>query len=137
MTNKLIAIDFDGTLVKHEFPDIGEWLPHAERVAQRLCDAGHRLILNTCRENERRRKYLAEAVEHCERHGITFVSVNENRPEDDFRENGGRKVYAHLYIDDRNIPLGHLPGQPCPNWLLIEQWMEDNGWLSSDNKKPQ
>jgi hypothetical protein len=134
MKSRLIAIDFDGTLCVHAYPDIGEWLPHAERVAKRLQDAGHKLILNTCREDDLhpyKRKCLTEAVKHCEEHGISFVSVNENRQEDDFRDKGGRKVYAHLYIDDRNIPLGHIPGAPWPDWLLIEQWMENNGWLTS------
>ena len=126
--SRLISIDFDGTLVNHVYPEIGDWKNHAERVVKRLLDVGHRLILNTCREDTKERKYLTEAVDHCERHGITFVSVNENAPEDDFREGGGRKVYAHANIDDRNLPYAVL-GAPEIDWLLIEQWMEDNGWL--------
>lgn len=108
MKSKLISIDFDGTIVHHRFPEIGDPMPEAFEVMKELIAAGHRLILNTCREDEPRRKYLTEAVEFCKENGVTFVSVNCNRPEDEFRSVPGRKVYANIYIDDRN--LGGFPG---------------------------
>lgn len=116
MKKLLIAIDFDGTIVGHDFPDIGEPLPAAFDVLKRIQAAGHRLILNTCREDGKR-KYLTEAVDFCRDNGIEFVSVNENAPEDDFREEKlKRKVYASLYIDDRNF--GGFPG-----WLKIAEYL--------------
>lgn len=108
----LISCDFDGTIVKHAFPNIGEPMENAFEVMKKLQEAGFGLILNTCREDEKKRKYLTEAVEFCKKNGITFRSVNCNSREDDFRENGGRKVYAHYYIDDRN--LGGFQGW---NWV--------------------
>lgn len=124
MISKLIAVDFDGTIVHHRFPSIGEPLPHAFRVLKRLQDAGHRLVLLTCRENEKNRGYLDEAIDYCREHGINFVSANENRREDDFRDHnmvlgGCRKVYADYYIDDRII--GGFPG-----WLEIERFFFGN-----------
>ncbi len=115
----LIAVDFDGTIVEHKFPEVGPEILDAFRVLKRLQDANHRLILWTCRENEKKRKYLDEAVQYCTKRGINFVSVNCNRPEDDFRDGdlvlgGCRKVFAHYYIDDRNI--GGFIG-----WLKIEE----------------
>jgi hypothetical protein len=110
----LIAIDFDGTIVEHMFPEIGPMLPGAAVVMKRLQEAGHRLILTTCREDEPgRRNYLTEAVRYCEAHGIVFRSVNENHPDDEFRNVPGRKVYADIYIDDRN--LGGFPG-----WYFVD-----------------
>ena len=47
----LIAVDFDGTVVEHAYPDIGEELPHAVEVLKELVEAGHQIILWTCREN--------------------------------------------------------------------------------------
>jgi hypothetical protein len=112
--SRLLAIDFDGTIVAHAFPAIGEPLPLAFAVMQELQAAGHRLVLNTCREGD----YLAAAVLFCQRHGITFRSVNQNHPEDEFRPEPGRKVYAHVYIDDRN--LGGFPGWAEVRRQLLE-----------------
>lgn len=111
---KLVSIDFDGTIVHHRFPDIGEPMDGAFEVMKKLQDAGYGLILNTCREDEKKRAYLTEAVEFCQINGIAFRSVNENHADDDFRESGGRKVYANYYIDDRN--LGGFPG-----WAWVEK----------------
>jgi phosphatidylserine/phosphatidylglycerophosphate/cardiolipin synthase-like enzyme len=110
--SRLISIDFDGTIVSHHYPEIGEPLDQAFEVMKDLQAAGHRLILNTCREGEQ----LQEAIAYCRERGIEFVSVNGNRPEDDFREPVGRKVYAHLYIDDRN--LGGFPG-----WEVVREML--------------
>ncbi len=111
--NMLISVDFDGTIVDHSFPEIGEFLEGALETLKDLQEAGHILILNTCREDERR-AYLTEAVDHMKKHGIEFASVNTNRPEDEFRDKPGRKIYAHIYIDDRNF--GGFPG-----WLVIRE----------------
>lgn len=101
--SKILAIDFDGTVAVNEFPDIGEPIELAFEVMKELQEAGYILVLNTCREDEKKRKYLTEAVDFCRERGIEFRSVNENHRDDDFRENGGRKIYAHRYIDDKNI----------------------------------
>lgn len=102
----IIAVDFDGTIVEHKFPDVGDPLPGAIDTLRALQNAGHRLILFTCREDEMDstgRKYLTEAVDFCKRQGINFVSANQTLTEDDFRPMGGRKVYADVYVDDRNV----------------------------------
>ena len=112
----LISIDFDGTLVDHKFPEIGEPLEGAMETCQDLIAAGHRLVLNTCREDCKKRKYLTEAEAFCREHGVEFVSVNENHLDDEFRDENypRRKVYAHYYIDDRN--LGGFPG-----WAMVRE----------------
>jgi hypothetical protein len=107
----LIAVDFDGTIVEHRFPEIGAPLPDAFDVLRSLQARGHRLVLFTCREDqmdETGRLYLTEALDFCKRQGVTFVSANQNLSADDFRPQGGRKVHADIYIDDRN--LGGFPG---------------------------
>lgn len=116
---KLIVVDFDGTIVKHEFPEIGEPMPKAFEVMKKLQKAGYGLILNTCRENDKKRNYLDEAVDFCKENGIIFRSVNENLLEDDFREGKlRRKVYGHYYIDDRN--LGGFPGWDEVEKILLK-----------------
>jgi hypothetical protein len=100
----LISLDFDGTVVEHCYPEIGKPLFGAMETLRELANLGHRLILNTCREDTPKRKYLTEAVEFCKEHDVEFVSVNENSLDDDFRDSGlRRKVYANTYIDDRNV----------------------------------
>lgn len=106
---KIATIDFDGTIVDHHYPEIGTPLPEAFEVLKEMKAAGWRLILWTCREDDRRRKYLTEAVEFCRDNGIEFDAVNEAIAEIDFREDGlKRKPYATLHIDDRNF--GGFPG---------------------------
>lgn len=123
----LIAVDFDGTIVRHAFPDIGDPLPDAFRVLKRINRAGHHIILWTCREDDsgkERKHYLEKAVKFLKDNGIGLRSVNENLQEDDFREPPAksRKVFANVYIDDRNF--GGFPG-----WKEVEKWMEKEGWL--------
>ena len=47
-----IAIDFDGTVVEHRYPAIGEEIPFATDTLKALIRDGHRLILWTVREGE-------------------------------------------------------------------------------------
>lgn len=120
MSSRTLFIDFDGTIVEFAFPGIGEPMPHAFRVMKRLQDAGYKLALWTCREDEGykiEKQYLTQAVEFCRENGIEFDAVNEGLPEDEFRPEGvpRRKPHGHMVIDDRNF-LGF------PGWLAVEEW---------------
>lgn len=117
----VIAVDFDGTIVEHKYPRIGEELPDAVAVLRRLIADGHRLILWSVREGA----LLDEAVAWCEERGITFYAVNGDFPEEqsDYRH-FTRKVKADLFIDDRN--LGGLP-----DWQTIYRMIS-----SGDPHKP-
>ena len=99
-----IAVDFDGTIVEHRYPRIGEEIPFATETLKMLIKDQHRLILWTVREGE----LLEEAVEWCRKRGVEFYAVNRDYPEEQKRDRGfSRKVKADLFIDDRN--LGGLP----------------------------
>ncbi|MFC4723439.1 BT0820 family HAD-type phosphatase [Geojedonia litorea] len=95
----IIAIDFDGTIVDDAYPKIGKPRIFAFETLKRLQNDGHRLILWTYRSGSK----LNEAVEFCENNGIQFYAVNKSYPEEDFDTNKSRKIYADLFIDDRNI----------------------------------
>ena len=98
--NKLIvAIDFDGTIVEDAYPKIGKPKLFAFETLRRLQDDGHRLILWTYRCGIK----LEEAVIFCEENGIQFYAVNKSFPEEDFDHKNSRKIYADLFIDDRNL----------------------------------
>ena len=99
-----IAVDFDGTIVEHEYPAIGKEKLFAFRTLKELEKMGASLILWTFRNG----RELDEAVDYCRKNGIEFYAVNKNYPEEIFDETVSRKINADIYIDDRNI--GGFPG---------------------------
>lgn len=99
----LIAVDFDGTIVTHDYPQIGKELPFATATLRQLIQDGHRLILWTQREGD----LLKEAVSWCSEKGVEFYAVNKNFPEETPDMGEPRKIKFDLIIDDRNV--GGLP----------------------------
>ena len=99
----IIAIDFDGTIVEHHYPEIGRIRPFAFETLKALQAKNHRLILWSHRAGE----MLDEAVAFCLRNGVEFYAVNKNYPEEKWDVNESRKILADIYIDDRN--LGGIP----------------------------
>lgn len=92
-----IAIDFDGTIVDHAYPEIGEPVPGAFEWMEKFKIAGANLILWTMRsDGGKDGDLLTEAVEFCRTRGIEFKFVNEHPQE----WTNSPKVFAHLYIDD-------------------------------------
>lgn len=109
----IIAVDFDGTIVTHEYPQIGKEIPFAIETLKKLQEEYHfRLILWTVREG----RLLNEAVEFCRSRGLEFYAVNSNYPEERPEHEEPRKLKADLFIDDRN--LGGLP-----DWGVIYQML--------------
>ena len=101
----IIAVDFDGTIVEHEYPKIGKELPFATETLKMLIKDGHQLILWSVREG----KLLKDAVDWLHEHGVDFWAVNRDYPEEERSKNNhfSRKLKADMFIDDRN--LGGLP----------------------------
>ena len=96
----IIAVDFDGTIVEDRYPGIGKEKRHAFTTLKALQKEGHRLILWTYRSG----KELKEAVEFCRINGVDFYAINRSYYEEQFDETYmSRKVYADIYIDDRNL----------------------------------
>jgi len=95
-----IAIDFDGTIVEHKYPQIGKPILFAFETLKELQKRGHKLILWTFRAG----KELQEAVDFCKKNGIEFYAVNKSYPEEKFNPDRiSRKIDAELFIDDRNL----------------------------------
>lgn len=100
----IIAVDFDGTIVEHEYPQIGREIPFAIDTLKQLQKEHHRLILWSVREGH----LLEEAVQFCRERGLEFYAANKDFPEETIGGEGySRKLKADLFIDDRN--LGGLP----------------------------
>ena len=126
----IIAVDFDGTIVEHKYPEIGQEIPFATTTLKMLIKERHRLILWTVRKG----KELEEAVEWCRERGVEFYAVNKNYPEDKVdNESGYCKVDAELFIDDRN--LGGLP-----DWSKIyDMIINEKSWdeVYSEDSTPK
>jgi len=100
----IIAVDFDGTLVEHRYPEIGKEILFAFETLRELQKQNHQIILWTIRSG----KELEDALVFCQQRGIEFYAVNKSYPEEKYDETGNRKIHADIFIDDRNI--GGLPG---------------------------
>ena len=100
-----IAVDFDGTIVEHRYPEIGPEIPFATDTLKMLIKEHHRLILWTVREGE----LLEAAVNWCRERGVEFYAVNNDYPEErpENNQHFSRKLKVDVWIDDRN--LGGLP----------------------------
>ena len=124
----IIAVDFDGTIVEHKYPEIGNELPFAIDTLRKLTEQQHRIILWTVRRGE----LLQQAVDWCKARGVEFYAVNKNYPEEELEETTMYgKINADLFIDDRN--LGGLP-----NWGNIYMMIkEGKSWkdIYSDSKE--
>lgn len=112
-----IAVDFDGTIVEHRYPEIGKEIPFAVATLKQLIREGHLLILWSVREGE----LLDEAVEWCRAKGIEFYAVNSDYPDEDetLSKKISRKLKVDLFIDDRNV--GGLP-----DWGVIYEMINSN-----------
>lgn len=112
----IIAVDFDGTIVEHRYPQIGKEIPFAVDTLKRLASEKHILILWSVREGQ----LLDDAVEFCRKRGLEFHAVNSNYKDEKSDSPGySRKLKADIFIDDRNV--GGLP-----DWGLIYRMIREN-----------
>lgn len=107
----IIAVDFDGTLVTHDYPEVGHDIGAAP-VLKTLVKLGHKLILYTMRSGDQ----LSDAIQWCKDRDIELWAVNENPEQKDWTLSP--KIYANLYIDDAAL------GVP-----LIKRIAKDNFWV--------
>ncbi len=121
----VIAVDFDGTCVEHNYPAIGMDVEGAVDVLRTLNKHGHRIILNTMRSGQR----LEAAVRWFRDRKIELWAVNRNPEQEQWTSSP--KVYADIYIDDSALgcPLIFLEGvrRPVVNWSKVRQLLESDG----------
>ena len=124
-SSKLIAVDFDGTIVEDKYPGIGKPMMFAFETLKMLQNDGHRLILWTYRAGDR----LKDAVKFCKENGVEFYAVNSSYDEEEFDlKKSSRKIHADIFIDDRNF--GGFPG-----WGEIYQKLSKGEAMPQPKKK--
>ena len=132
-----INIDFDGTVVTHEFPQVGKSIG-AEPVLQELVEAGHRLILFTMRSddqvNEKTGKtVLQDAVDWFADRGLPLWGVQTNPEQHTWTSSP--KSYAPLMIDDSalGIPLKppnkYMSHRSYVDWVKVRMLLVERGLL--------
>ena len=113
---KVYCVDFDGTVLTHEYPLMGSPVPGAIHTLLEMQERGDFIILYTMRSD----KELKEAVAYMERCGIRLLGVNRNPTQNQWTTS--EKIYAHKYIDDNNVgtPLViPIEGRPYVDWYAI------------------
>ncbi len=114
-----IGLDFDGTVVTHEFPKIGKDVPYCIETLKRVTNKGGKIVLITMRTGKR----LAEAVSYLNYHDIPLYGVNCNPRQEHYSKSP--KIYANIYIDDAALgcPLLHdgLSDKAYVNWQEVQK----------------
>lgn len=146
----IIAIDFDGTCVTHEFPKVGKEIG-APEVLKKLVENGHQLVLWTMRSDRgsgtvdknitdedpgiypKYSNYLTQAVEWFKKHGIPLYGIQSNPTQREWTDSP--KAYAHLYIDDSalGIPLKYESGESRPyvDWEKVKHLLVNMGYIKN------
>lgn len=118
----LIAIDFDGTCVTHEYPKIGRDIG-AVPVLKELVARGCKLILWTMRSDGcEHGDMLTAARNWFAEHDIPLFGIQRNPEQDTWTSSP--KAYAKLYIDDAALgaPLIHPPEErPFIDWQRVRE----------------
>jgi hypothetical protein len=133
----IIAVDFDGTCVTHEFPKVGRDIG-AIPVLRKLVENGHKLILFTMRSNVvnpesenpdihlESGNYLDDAINWFKQNKIELWGIQTNPTQATWTSSP--KAYAQLYIDDASLgcPLIQVGnGRPFVDWETVENLLGD------------
>lgn len=123
-----IGVDFDGTMVEHKYPLMGNPLDGAIETVQELISAGHKIILYTMRSGER----LADAIDYLECNGIKPYAVNENPSQKYWTTSP--KIFCNVYIDDAALGtpmvIPNDKGRPCVDWERVRELLVEKECLS-------
>lgn len=122
-----VALDFDGTMVRHEFPKVGKDIG-AETVLKELINSFDvQYILFTMRDA----KYLEDAVQWFKDKNIPLFGINTNPTQKSWTKSP--KAFADIYIDDLGIGIPTKKDQdykvPYVDWqklkpILVEKLTE-------------
>ena len=139
----IISCDFDGTLVSHEFPLIGNEIGSVP-VIKKLVAKGHNIILFTMRSDvehvssddynihNKPGNYLTDAVNWCKSNDIPLYGINTNPTQNTWTKSP--KAYAQLYIDDAALgcPLIYdksISDRPFVDWVEVEKMLFNMGLI--------
>ncbi len=122
MSTMYICVDFDGTVVDHRYPCVGDPVPLAVDWLQRWVELGAQIVLFTMRADDPGKgDLLQDAVDYFTKNNIPLYGINRNPDQDSWTTSP--KAYGKLYIDDSafGCPLIHPPtfNKPCVDWKIV------------------
>ena len=107
----IIAIDFDGTINcggEDTYPICGHPRAWARCVINFMRKLGIKVVIWTSRdvafsqEDKKIYDHMTQMIEWMDENGIEYDAINKSIQFAPFAYNG-RKVYAHMYVDDRSF----------------------------------
>ena len=112
---KVILVDFDGTICDFAYPEMGKPTKGVKEALQRFQDLGYEVHILSCRTNHELKKYPIDRQEqvrkmeaYLDEHQIPYDKVlNKDKP------------MATWYIDDRAIGFRN-------NWKDVVKEIEEN-----------
>lgn len=102
MESKVIGIDFDGTIVEDNYPEIGKVKKGAMLTLKQLANRGHKIVIWTCRDYG----VIADFFTAQKIKGLLPINLYINENPSELRNRFGndpRKIGADIFIDDKNI----------------------------------
>lgn len=121
----VIALDFDGTVVTHDYPKVGQDIG-AQEVIRQLVAKGYQIILYTMRSGST----LMDAKEWFDNNEIPLYGVNHNPTQLNWTTSP--KIYANIYIDDAALGVPLIKDKhkkPYVDWMKVQEWFKKNNLL--------
>ena len=140
----IIALDFDGTCVTHDFLRVGADIG-AIPVLKKLVAKGHKLILWTMRSDKKvletigdefiintKDTFLTDAVNWFKQNDIPLYGIQTNPTQTQWTTSP--KAYAELYIDDAALgcPIKYDPAlsrNAFVDWERVENLLKLKGLI--------
>lgn len=95
-----IAFDFDGTIVTHRYPEMGEVRPGMKKMMAELREAGAEIIIFTGRTSNAWPDYKEGDREKAVKEVNAFL-VENDVPFDSIEDGTHGKIPADVYYDDK------------------------------------
>lgn len=115
--DKIAVIDFDGTLCKFAFPDVGPIEPGVKEALETLKRAGYTIKIHSCRtavywgNSTERRIHMKLIRDFMAEHKLPYDEILTSPTMD--------KPIADVYIDDRAVKYEN-------NWLEIARTLTND-----------
>lgn len=140
MTETIFNIDFDGTCVTHDFPNVGSDIG-AVNVLKKLTNSGHKLILFTMRSDRPFKREdgtldhngLNDAINWFKDNEIPLYGIQTNPTQKNWTDSP--KSYAEIMIDDSALgcPLKYDPNisrRPFVDWVKVDEILTNSGFYN-------
>lgn len=128
----IIAIDFDDTINVNgsdTYPVCGEVRMYAKEVINFMHKLGIKIVIWTSRDvaynQEEKRMYdhMTHMIDWLDENDIHYDAINKSIQFAPYHYNG-RKVYAHMYVDDRAFGWhGSETGNDCIFIMVLEEFL--------------